>query len=92
MEETLYLLGSISASLLLLGHVGWLAAKWQLSARSRRQDRQLAAQFTRLQEDLSAQLEGIRGQLGSALEDVHDRLDFAERMLAQGREKPPEDK
>lgn len=91
-QETLYLLGSVSASLLLVGHGGWLLIRWSQRLRSRRQDRELADQLARLQQDLSTQLEAMRGYIGSALEDVHERLDSAEHILANGREAPVDGK
>jgi hypothetical protein len=90
MDEVLYLLGSISASLLLLGHVGWLAAKLGRRMRSRRQDDQLTDQFARLRQEVSTQLGTMSGDVRSALEDVHERLDFAERILAKERGVPSE--
>ncbi len=90
MEQTLYLLGSVSAALLLLGHGGWLLVRWRLRLNRRREDRQLSDQVARLQQDISAQLEAMRGYIGSALEDVHERLDSAEHILARGREAPVE--
>jgi CHASE3 domain sensor protein len=92
MEETLYLLGSVSASLLLVGHGSWLLIRWRQRVRSRNQDRQLADQLAQLQQDLSTQLEAMRGYIGSALEDVHERLDSAEHILASGRGAPVDGK
>jgi len=92
MEETLYLLGSVSALLLLVGHGSWFLIRWRQHAHSGRQHRQLADQVARLQQDLSTQLEAMRGYIGSALEDVHERLDSAEHILASGREAPVDGK
>jgi vacuolar-type H+-ATPase subunit I/STV1 len=37
--------------------------------------------------DLRAELDETRARLGGNVEELHGRLDFAERMLAQGKEK-----
>jgi len=37
--------------------------------------------------DLRAELDDTRARLGGGIEELHGRLDFAERMLAQGKEK-----
>jgi len=85
MDETLYLMGSISALLLLVGHVGWLLARLLKRAAPDRPELQQADQVAQLQQDLARQIQAMRSDVGSALEDVHERLDFAERVLAKGR-------
>ena len=37
--------------------------------------------------DLRAELDDTRARLGGSVEELHGRLDFAERVLAQGKEK-----
>jgi vacuolar-type H+-ATPase subunit I/STV1 len=37
--------------------------------------------------ELRAELDETRSRLGGSVDELHGRLDFAERMLAQGREK-----
>jgi hypothetical protein len=37
--------------------------------------------------ELRAELDDARTRLGGSVEELHGRLDFAERMLAQGKEK-----
>jgi vacuolar-type H+-ATPase subunit I/STV1 len=37
--------------------------------------------------DLRAELDDTRARLGASVEELHGRLDFAERLLAQGKEK-----
>ncbi len=91
MDETLYLMGSISALLLLVGHVGWLLARLLKRAAPDRPELQQVDQVAQLQQDLARQIQAMRSEVGSALEDVHERLDFAERVLAKGRGDRPED-
>jgi len=91
MDEALYLAGSISALLLLVGHAGWLLARLLRRAAPGQPELQRTDQVAQLQQDLSRQIEAMRGEIGSALEDVHERLDFAERVLAKGRGAPLED-
>ena len=91
MDEVIYLIGSISASLLLLGHVGWLLARWHVRVRDRRPDLELTNQLTRHQQELSEQLENMSSEVQAALEDFQERLDFAERILTKSRGAPSED-
>ena len=89
MDEFLYMTGSISAIVLLVGHVGWGIIRLARSVGTHRRESLTTSQFERLQQDLTAQLDTMRNQIGSALDEVHDRLDFTERVLTKGREDGP---
>jgi len=91
MDEILYLLGSISATLLLVGHVGWLFASWHKRLQARRPDPELTSQLVGHLQQFSEQLETMSNEVESQLQDVQERLDFAERILAKGRRDPAED-
>jgi len=84
MQETLYLIGSLSAVVLVVGHAGWIVARLIRRAAQVRPPGQRADQDRQLLQDLSGQIDALRADIGSALEDVHERLDFAERVLAKG--------
>jgi hypothetical protein len=91
MDEVFYLLGSISATLLLLGHAGWLLARWHKRVQARRPDPELTSQLVGHLRQFSEQLETMSSEVESQLEDVQERLDFAERIIAKGRGNPSED-
>ncbi len=91
MDEVLYLLGSISATLLLVGHAGWLIARWHKRVQARRPDPELTSQVVGHLQRFSEQLETLSSEVETQLEDVQERLDFAERILAKGRGTPSQD-
>ena len=86
MDEFLYLLGSVSATLLLLGHAGWLVARWHQRVQARRPDPELTNQVVGHLKQFSDQLESLTSDVETQLKDVQERLDFAERILVKGRD------
>ena len=56
-----------------------------LSLRARREARRERAIGT---EQLQADLEAVRADLGAQIAELQERLDFAERLLAQGPSRP----
>ncbi len=84
MDEVLYLIGSLSATFLLVGHVGWLISRWHKHLQAKRPDQELTSQVVGHLQRFSDQLETLSSEVETQLEDVQQRLDFAERILAKG--------
>jgi len=85
MDELIYMFGSVSAILLLVGHAGWLIARVHTPVQAQRPDPELTNQVVVHLKQFSDQLETLSSDVESQLQDVQERLDFAERILAKGR-------
>ena len=85
MEELLYSLGA-TAAVALLGMQLFKTFVAKGAAASHADRAKHAEEVDRLREELRAELEAMREDHAAALEELYSRVDFAERLLIQGRQ------
>lgn len=84
----------IAATVTALASIGGLLTGWWLWLRSRVERlRGTSAEDVRALQDSVARLRGemetLYGEVTAANQELHERLDFAERLLAQGKPERP---
>jgi len=82
--ETLYMIGSGAAVVLLVAHIANLLLR--RPTRGSDDQRQLADAFEKHQREVWSELQALRTEHLASLEDLHERMDFAERLLTQGQQ------
>lgn len=82
----------VAAAVTTLSGIGALLTAWWLWLRNKAQ-RSLApedvAHLKRAVEDLRLDVDALQRELTDSQQELHERLDFAERLLAQKRDEPP---